>query len=178
MLSDKIQAAMNEQLNAETFSGYLYLSMAAYFESIGLRGSAHWMEMQAREEFFHASKFYNYLISRNGRVKLKALDAPPTVWTSPLAVFEDAYRHEQKITALINDLVNLSKAESDHASDIFLQWFVTEQIEEESSVDTVVQKLKLAGETGPGLFMVDNELATRTLSPLVAGVLTGAAPAA
>lgn len=178
MLSDRILPALNGQLNAETYSGYLYLSMATYFEAVGLRGFAHWMEMQAREEFFHASKFYNFIISRGGRVKLTALEAPPIEWPSPMAAFQDALAHEQKITGLINSLVNLAKSEADHATDIFLQWFVTEQVEEEASVETVLQKLKLLGEGGAGMFMVDNELAARTISPLVAGALTGAAPAA
>ncbi|MEW5723088.1 MAG: ferritin [Thermodesulfobacteriota bacterium] len=178
MLSDKMQAALNDQLNAEAFSAYLYISMAAYFESVGLKGLAHWMNVQAREEIFHSQKFYTFIVGRGGRVTLESIEGPPTSWSSALAVFQEAYQHERKVTGLINTLDNLAKAENDHASDVFLQWFVSEQVEEEASVDEVVQKLKLAGETGPGLFMVDQELGSRVLSPLVAAALTGAPAAA
>jgi ferritin len=177
MLSDTMQNAFNEQLNAEAYSGYLYLSMAAHFESVGLTGCAQWMYMQAREEFYHSSKFYNYITERGGRVTLKAIDAPPSNWASPLAVFQDAFHHEQKVTSLINNLVNLADDEKDHASKIFLQWFVTEQVEEEASVDAVVQKLKLLGDHGPGVFMLDKELGARTISPAVTAAMTGTAPA-
>ena len=173
MLSEKMEAALNDQLVAETYSAYLYVSMSAYFESIGLRGMAKWMSVQAREEMFHSIKFYTYIIERGGRVKLKQIDKPPIEWQSARDVFEDAYKHEQKVTSLINSLVDRAKAESDHASDVFLQWFVTEQVEEESTADEVVQKLKLAGDTGPGLFMMDQELSRRMISPLVAAAMTG-----
>ncbi|MBU2548593.1 MAG: ferritin [Proteobacteria bacterium] len=179
MLSPTIEDALNEQLNAEAYSGYLYLSMVAYFESIGLKGFAKWMGAQTREEFFHANKFYNYIIERSGRVSLKTIDAPPNQWESPLAAFAAAYEHERKVTGLINDLVGLAREEKDHASEIFLQWFVTEQVEEEASVEEVIQKLKLAGPQGAGLFMLDNELSQRVISPLVAAAMTGIpAPAA
>ncbi|MEW6267536.1 MAG: ferritin [Thermodesulfobacteriota bacterium] len=179
MLSDKMNNALNLQINAETFSAYLYASMAAHFESLGLRGLARWMSLQAREEMFHAIKFFNFVVGRGGQVRLTALEAPPVTWASPLAVFQETLVHERKVTGLINNLVNLAKAESDHASDVFLQWFVTEQVEEESSAEEIIQKLKLAGDTGPGLFMMDAELGRRVLSPLVAAALTGApAPAA
>jgi ferritin len=173
MLSEKMEAALNDQLVAETYSAYLYVSMSAYFESIGLRGMANWMSVQAREELFHSIKFYNYIIDRGGRVRLKQIDTPPVEWKSARDVFEDAYKHEQKVTGLINSLVDRAKAESDHASDVFLQWFVTEQVEEEAAADEVVQKLKLAGDTGPGLFMMDQELSRRMISPLVAAAMTG-----
>ena len=175
MLSEKMQDALNEQVNAEAYSGYLYLSMAAYFESVGFRGFAQWMYMQAREEFFHTSKLYNFVIERGGRAALKAIEAPPAEWASPLAVFEDALKHEQKVTGLINNLVNLAKQENDHASDIFLQWFVTEQVEEEASAEEVVQKLKLIGDAGQGLYMMDQELGQRFISPTVSAAMTGAA---
>ncbi len=175
MLSEKMQGTLNEQVNAEAYSGYLYLSMATYFESVGLRGFAQWMYMQAREEFYHASKLYNFIIERGGRAVFKAIDAPPAEWASPLAVFENAYQHEQKVTGMINNLVNLAKQENDHASDIFLQWFVTEQVEEEASADEVVQMLKLIGDGGQGLYMVDKELGQRTISPTVSAAMSGAA---
>ena len=177
MISEKMQKALNGQINAESYSAYLYVSMAAYFESLGLRGFATWMNQQAREEMFHTMKFYNYLIERGGRVMLEAIDAPPREWDSPLSAFQAVYEHEQKVTGLINDLVTLAKGENDHASDIFLQWFVTEQVEEEASVDEVVSKLKLVGDHGQGLFMMDKELGMRTVSQPVLDALTGVAPA-
>ena len=165
---------MNGQLNAEAYSGYLYLSMAAYFESEGLRGFARWMGQQAREEFYHSMKFYNFINERGGRVELRAIEAPPIEWSSPLAAFQEALAHERKVTGLINNLVDLAQAESDHASNIFLQWFVTEQVEEEDSVSEVVQSLERIGDNGHGLYMFDKEMAARTLSPAVVAALTGA----
>jgi ferritin len=179
MLSERIQDALNRQLNAEAYSGYLYLSMAAYFESTGLKGCATWMYMQAREEFFHSSKFYNFINDRGGRVLLTAIDAPETEWASPTAAFQAALEHEQKVTALINGLVNLALEEKDHATNIFLQWFVTEQVEEEQSVGEVLQQLRLIVDGGNGNFMLDKELGTRAISPTVAAAMTGTpAPAA
>jgi len=165
MLSEKMQDALNKQLNAELYSAYLYLSMSAYFQSVNLGGFANWMRVQAQEELTHAMKFYDYVSERGSRVVLQPVEGPPTEWTSPLAVFEDTYRHEQKVTGLINELVNLAIAEGDHATNIFLQWFVTEQVEEEASADQIVQKLKLIGDTGSGLFMIDREIAQRVSVP-------------
>ena len=164
MISDRIQEAFNKQINAELYSAYLYLSMAAYFESINLRGFANWMRCQVQEEIVHAIKFNDFIVERGGRVALMPIEGPPTSWGSPLNAFEDAYRHEQKVTGLINDLVNLAMEEKDQAYNAFLQWFVTEQVEEESSADGVVQKLKLAGDQGGGLFMIDQELAARVFT--------------
>jgi len=165
MIGEKIQQAFNEQLNAELYSSYLYLSMSAYFESINLPGFAHWMRCQAQEEIVHAMKFYNFICERAGTVKLAAIDGPPTAWESPLKAFQDAYSHEQKVTALINNLVDLAVQNRDHASNNFLQWFVAEQVEEEASADKVIQSLKLAGDQGGGLFMIDRELAQRVFAP-------------
>jgi len=165
MINEKIQASFNEQLNAELYSSYLYLSMSAYFETINLLGFANWMRCQAQEELVHAMKFYNFICERGGAVKLAAIDCPPTAWQSPLHAFEEAYRHEQKVTSLINDLVDLALKEKDHASNNFLQWFVAEQVEEEASADKVIQSLKLAGDQGGGLFMIDRELAQRVFTP-------------
>lgn len=176
MLSEKMEAALNNQINAEAFSGYLYIAMSAYFQDMGLKGFASWMGQQAREEMFHATKIYNYVNERGGRVKLQAIEAPQTEWKSPLAAFEEALNHERKVTGLINNLVDMAKAESDHASDIFLQWFVTEQVEEEDSVGEVVQQLRLIGEAGHGLFMLDKEMSQRAISPATAAVLTGSGP--
>lgn len=162
MLSEKMENALNGQLNAEMYSGYLYLSMNAYFKSINLDGFANWMYYQAQEELTHAMKFYDFIISRGGRVKLAQVDAPPNTWDSPLAVFEATLEHEQKVTGLINDLVEMALEEHDHASNIFLQWFVSEQVEEEENVGGVLEQLKLMGEAKGGLFMMDRELAKRS----------------
>ena len=164
MLTEKMQAALNEQINAEFYSSYLYLSMSAYFESINLGGFANWMKVQAEEELLHGMKFYDFVNERGGRVTLGAIDAPQTEWDSPLAAFEAVYKHEQKVTGLINDLVNLAIEEKDHATNIFLQWFVTEQVEEEAGADEVVQKLKLMGDARGGMFMFDRELGQRTFA--------------
>jgi len=161
MIGAKIQEAFNGQINAEIYSSYLYLSMSSYFESINLKGFANWMRCQAQEELVHAMKFYNFISERGGKVTLSSVEGPPSGWKSPLNAFEDAYAHEQKVTALINGLVDLAIQEKDHASNTFLQWFVNEQVEEESSADGVVQQLKLAGGQGSGLFMIDRELAAR-----------------
>jgi ferritin len=164
MISTRIQDAFNKQLNAELYSSYLYLSMSAYFESVNLLGCANWMRCQAQEELVHAMKFYTYITGRGGIVLLTTIDGPPTGWSSPVRAFEDAYKHEQKVTGLINGLVDMTLEEKDHASNAFLQWFVTEQVEEEASANDVVQKLNLAGDQGGGLFLVDRELAQRVFT--------------
>jgi ferritin len=161
MLSDRIQKALNGQLNAEIYSSYLYLSMNAYFKSASLDGFANWMYVQAQEELLHAMKFYDFIHQRGGRVLLTAIDTPPTDWDSPTAVFEDTLQHEQKVTGFINELVEIAMEEHDHATQIFLQWFVTEQVEEEESVGRVLEQLKLLGDARQGLFMMDREMASR-----------------
>lgn len=161
MIDGKMQEALNRHANAEFYSSYLYLSMSAYFRSINLPGFAHWMRVQAREELAHALKFYDHVIERGGRANLQLVEAPPAQWDSPLAVFEDAYRHEQKVTGLISQLVDEAVQTRDHATSNFLQWFVSEQVEEEASADAIVQRLKLVGNAPGGLLIVDNELAQR-----------------
>jgi len=165
MLNHKIQDGFNKQLNAELFSSYLYLSMAAYFESLNLRGMANWMRIQAEEENTHAMKFFDFINERGGKVVLAQIDAPPVEWSSPGAAFEAAYQHECKVTGLINELVDLALREKDHAANAFLQWFVTEQVEEEASVLEITEQLKLAGGQGAMLFMLDRELGQRTPPP-------------
>lgn len=165
MIAKNIQDAFNEQLNAETYSAYLYWSMAGYFESRNLKGFSNWMICQAEEEMVHAMKFFRFLNDRGGRVALAAIEGPPAEWDSPLAVFEAAYKHECKVSAMINALVDLALADKDHAANSFLQWFVTEQVEEEATADEVVQKLKLMADAPGGLFMLDQELATRIFTP-------------
>ncbi|NQU20090.1 MAG: ferritin [Candidatus Nealsonbacteria bacterium] len=165
MLNPKIQDALNEQINAELYSSYLYLSMSAWFEAKSLAGMAAWMRIQAQEELLHAMKFFDFIIERSDRVALTQIEAPQTEWTSPLEAFENALEHEEKVTGLINGLVDLSLAESDHATNTFLQWFVTEQVEEEAAAQTVVDKLKLVGDNPVALFMIDGELGQRTPPP-------------
>ena len=164
MLTEKMQKALNGQLNAELYSAYLYLSMNAYFKSVNLDGFANWMYYQAQEELEHSMKFYDFVIQRGGKVVLTQIEAPPTEWDSPLAVFEATLAHEQKVTGLINELVEIALGEHDHATNIFLQWFVSEQVEEEESVSGVLEQLKLMGDAQGGLFMIDRELAKRSPS--------------
>ena len=164
MLSDTINKALNEQINAEFFSAYLYYSMAAYFEDIGLPGAANWMHHQGIEEMTHGAKIFNYIGDRGGRVILDAIDQPQSEWPSPLAAFEAVYEHEVVVTGLINRLVKLAREESDFNTDNFLQWFVAEQVEEEASADEIVQRLKLVEQDKGGLFMIDRELAARTVT--------------
>lgn len=165
MISKKMENALNEQINAELYSAYLYLAMAAYFESENLPGFAVWMRVQFEEETSHAMKIFDFVNERRGRVALKAIDKPAKEWKSPLAAFEASFEHEQMVSGRINELVNLALAEKDHATNAFLQWFVTEQVEEETSVDTIVQKLKMADKAPGALFMIDQELGQRTFNP-------------
>lgn len=165
MIADQMQDRLNKQLNAELYSAYLYLSMSAHFESLDMRGFANWLHVQAKEELVHAMKFFDFINSRGGRVTLQAVDAPPASWESAQQAFEEVCRHEQKVTGLINALVSASLQESDHATNSFLQWFVTEQVEEESSANEVLQSLKLVGKDGSGLLMLDRELAQRVFTP-------------
>ena len=161
MLNPRIQDAMNEQLNAELFSSYLYLSMSAWFQSRSLEGMAHWMRIQAQEELAHVVRFFDFINDRGGRVLLTQVEGPKAEWGAPLAAFEEVYAHECKISARINDLVTLANSENDHAAATFLQWFVTEQVEEEATAQTIVDKLKMVGDNGVVLFMLDGELGKR-----------------
>jgi len=165
MLSKRMQAALNKQMVAELYSAYLYLSMSAYFHSRNLGGFANWMRVQAMEESTHAMKIFDYINERGGLVLVDAIDKPPTKWASPLAAFEAVHKHEQKVTGLINGLMDLAIKEREHATQNFLQWFVSEQVEEESSADEVVQKLKMVGQEGGGMFMIDRELGQRVFTP-------------
>jgi ferritin len=162
MISKKIEEAFNKQINAELYSSYLYLSMSTYFESLSLHGFAGWMRVQAQEEVVHAMKFYSFIVQRGGRVALKGIDAPPVEWASSLAAFEEAYKHEQHVTSLINTLVNLAGEEKDHASNPFLQWFVKEQVEEEASADEIVQQLRMVKDSAGAFIMLDKEMGKRS----------------
>ena len=162
MLSKKIQDALNSQVNAEYYSSYLYLSMAAHCQAVNLGGFAAWLRLQAQEEMMHAMKIFDFVLERGGRADLAAIEGPPTEWDSPLTIFEDTVKHEQYITGRINSLVDLAIAESDHATNAFLQWFVNEQVEEEAAAEEVLYKLKLMADAPGGLFMLDQQLGQRT----------------
>ncbi len=171
MIDIKMQKAMNAQINAEMYSAYLYLSMAGYFENINLKGFASWMRVQAMEELTHAKRFFAFLLERQGKVVLAEIKAPPSEWNSPLEVFEESYKHEVVVTGLINNLVSIATDLKDYASVAFLQWFVNEQVEEESSVDGVIQSLKLVDNQANGWFLVDKDLAARTFIPPIGVVI-------
>lgn len=162
MLSKKMQKALNDQINAEIWSGYLYLSMSAYFESENLPGFANWMKIQWQEELSHASKFFDYINERGGRVLLQPIAAVDSVWKDPLEVIETTLKHEQHVSSLINELVNIAMDERDHATNNMLQWFIAEQVEEEANVEGLVQQLKLIDGFGHGILMLDRELGQRT----------------
>ena len=161
MLSAKIQKALNDQINAEFASAYIYLSMAACFTSVNLNGFAQWMRVQAQEEMGHGMRIYDFLNDREGEVRLKQVAAPPATWQSPLAAFENVYSHEQEVTSKIYAIVDLSLKERDHATNTAMQWFVTEQVEEEATASDIVKKLKLVGDDANGLFLMDRDLGTR-----------------
>jgi ferritin len=161
MINAKVQDAMNKQINAELYSAYLYLAMAAHLDDANLLGMANWMKVQAQEEIAHAMKFYKHIVDRGGRVTLTAIETPPKEWKSILDVFESAYAHECHVSALIHGLVDLAQAEKDHAALPLLQWFVGEQVEEEANTNEIVQRLKLIGESKNGIFMLDRLLGER-----------------
>lgn len=161
MIDKKITEAFNKQLNAELYSSYLYLSMAACFESKNLSGFATWLKMQAEEERTHGMMFFEHINQRGGRVELAAIDQPPADWDTALKAFEDVLAHEKKVTAMINDLMDMAKSNNDHASQTFLNWFVSEQVEEEANADDILQKLAMIGDSANGLMMLDQALAKR-----------------
>ena len=164
MISKKLNDALNGQINAELYSSYLYLSMSAWFSSKSLSGFANWMRIQAQEELFHATKMFDYVNERGGKVVLAAIAKPENKWDSPLAVLEQVAQHEAHVTKLINDLVNCALDERDHASNIFLQWYVSEQVEEESSVGDALNRLKMIGKDSAGMFAMDLEMAKRVFT--------------
>ena len=164
-MDEKMIDALNSQLNAELYSSYLYLSMGTYFESMDMSGFSNWMRVQAQEELSHAMKIHDFVIQRGDRVILTRIDSPPTEWESAVDAFEHVYAHEQKVTGLINQLVNLALSLGDHATNNFLQWFVAEQVEEEKSSSGVLKKVKMANDSLSALLMLDNELAQRIFTP-------------
>lgn len=164
MLNETIHKAINEQINAELYSAYLYQSMMAHFDALGLQGFANWMRVQSMEETLHAYKFYDYVIERGMKVTLTAIAGPETEWATPLAAFQQVLEHEQKVTALINGLMDIALETRDHASTSFLQWFIDEQVEEEAGAEAIVNKLRLVGDSPQALLMVDGELGARVFT--------------
>ncbi|MFA5816541.1 MAG: ferritin [Bacteroidales bacterium] len=161
MIGKKMQPAIDEQINAEIWSAYLYLSMSAYFERQNLRGFANWMKIQWQEEVTHAIKFFDYVHSRGGQVSLKPIAAVQIDWKNAIDIFSETLKHEQHVTALINNLANIAIEEKDHATNSMLQWFIAEQVEEEANAEQILVQLKMIGDNGYGLLMLDRELATR-----------------
>jgi ferritin len=158
MLKEKVVKALNNQLNVELYSSYLYLGMSSYFESVSLTGFASWMKKQSLEEYEHGMKIYDFIHETNGTVELKKIDAPNAGWKTALDIFEETFEHEKSVTKSIYELVELAITEKDHAATSFLQWFVNEQVEEESTVSKILDRMKLAGDNKQGLFFMDREM--------------------
>lgn len=158
MLNEKLLVALNEQMKKEFYSSFLYLSMAGYFEEMGLSGFAKWMRAQEQEERGHGLKIFDYIVQRNGRVVIKEIDAPPTEWDNPTQAFRETLAHEKEVTAKINHLMDMAITEKDYATVSFLKWFIDEQVEEEFSVQEILDKLKLAADSPGGLFILDKDL--------------------
>ena len=161
MIKDKVLKALNEQINMEMNSSYIYLAMSSYFYEENLNGFAAWFRIQSHEEFSHAMKIFDYIHQANANVNLLTIEEPKTEWKSALEIFKDTYKHEQNVTASIYNLVDLTITEKDHAAHNFLQWFVGEQVEEESTVLNILDKIKLVGDNKNGLFLLDRELGQR-----------------
>lgn len=161
MIKEKMLNALNEQINAEQYSSLLYLSMSAWFSEKGLPGFANWMYIQYQEEMTHANKFFKYVTERSGKVTLKAIEQMPTDFKDIVDVFEKTKIHEELVTSLINNLVDVAIAERDHAAQSFLKWFVDEQVEEEANVQEILDTLKLINGQGNGIFMLDREMRQR-----------------
>lgn len=165
MISKKLEKAINEQINKEMFSEYLYLSVAAYFESQNLDGFANWFHVQTQEEHFHAMKFFRYLLDRGGEIELDKIEKPEKDFKNPLYAFQEGLKHEQFITKSIGELMDLAIQENDHSLKSFLQWYVDEQVEEEANAEKLIAKLKLINNDGNGLLSLDKELLTRVFVP-------------
>lgn len=169
MLNEKMNTALNEQVNAELYSAYLYLSMQAYFQKLNLKGFVNWMNVQIQEEMAHARGLYDYIQERGGEIVLDAIKKPELKWNSPLQVFEDVLAHEQLVTSLINKLADVADETKDRAAALFLQWYIKEQVEEEASVSDVLDTLKLIKSDANALLALDKELQTRVFNQPVIG---------
>ena len=167
MIDREMEEAINRQINEEMYSAYLYMAMSAHFEEQGLNGFANWMYIQYQEEMDHAMKFYRYLHERGGKVRLYAIKEPPHEWKSPMDAFEQTLKHEQHITKCINELVDMAEKKKDRPTFNLLQWYIDEQVEEEANDEEIINQLKLIGDNGQGLLMLDRELAQRTYTPIV-----------
>ncbi|WP_440951178.1 ferritin [Methanosphaerula subterraneus] len=161
MIKKSIEEALNKQVNREYYSAYLYLSMSSYLDSINLKGFAHWLRVQAREELAHGMRLYDHLIAMNGRALLQPIEAPPEEWKSTQEIFEQVYDHEQKVTAMIAALMDLALEKKDYATAAALQWFVTEQVEEEANALAILEQIKTVGDVPGHLFYLDHHLAKR-----------------
>lgn len=166
----KVQDVLNKQVNAEFWSAYMYLSMAAWFEEKGLKGFANWMRVQFQEETAHALKFFSYITERQGRALLEPIAGVPTEWSSVLEVMEETYAHELKVTELIYNCLEVAEKDKDRATMSMLQWYVDEQMEEEANVDAIINQLKLIGDNGQAIYLLDKELATRVFVDPTAAV--------
>ncbi len=164
-MSDVVRGALNKQINREFYSAYLYLSMSAWFDREGYQGAAHWMKLQYAEEIQHVERFFSYMTERDYAVELDAIDKPKGEWSSPLDAFQDALQHEKQVSAWINELVDIAIHEKDHATNNFLQWYVSEQVEEEANASTIIGQLKMIDGNGYGMYMLDKELGQRVLTP-------------
>ncbi len=160
-INDKIEDAINRQINAELYSAYLYLGMSARCTEMNLKGMGHWFYVQAQEEMTHAMKFYRFVLDRSGHPVMPSIEGVSTGWKTPVEMFAAAYTHEQKVTALINNIMDIAIAERDHATASMLNWFIDEQVEEEANASEITEKLKLIGDSKDGLFMLDKELSVR-----------------
>ena len=165
MLDAKIQDAINEQINWELYSGYLYLSMAAQFSELGMPGGQNWMTVQYQEELSHAQKMFDYVTTRGGRVTLETITKPRTEWAAGLDMFKEALAHEEKVTGRIHELASLALEIKDHATYAFLQWFIAEQVEEEETASDMVHKFAMTAEYPAGLYELDKELQARVFTP-------------
>jgi len=161
MIQEKILKILNKQINEELYSSYLYLSMSNYFSSINLDGFAKWMKIQSQEEYAHGMKIYDYILQRDGKAELIKIETPKAIWKSPLEVFQETLKHEQHISGCVNNIINLAIQEKDHATTLFFQWFVGEQVEEEATAVSIVEKMKMVGDNKNGIFMLDRELGQR-----------------
>ncbi len=169
MINEKMNAALNNQVNAELYSAYLYLSMQAYFQKMNLTGFVNWMNIQVQEEMAHARGLYDYIQERDGEIVLEAIKKPDLKWNSPLQVFEDVLKHEQYVTSLINELADIADETKDRAAALFLQWYIKEQVEEEASASSVLETLRMIKSDANALLLLDRELSQRVFNPPVIG---------
>ena len=174
MIKDKVLKALNKQINEELYSAYLYASMRAYFERLNLKGFANWLRIQVQEELFHVRKFETYIYERGGEVELYEIKEPPRSWKDPVDAFEAVYKHECHITECINGLAEVAEKEGDRSTRSFLEWYITEQVEEEANADDILKKLNMVKDAPGGIYWLDKELAQRTLNPIVIADITGA----